>query len=99
MIERIVLIKLNDEHAHDAGRAAVAARSREILSALPDVTAVAVGVPADEPSLKSWDLSLTLRFESLEAVEAYRVHPSHRAYVDEYLKPRLLLIKAWNFDI
>lgn len=99
MIERIVLIKLNQEHAHDAGRAEVAARSREVLSALPDVIEVAVGVPADAPSLKSWDLSLTLRFESLEAVEAYRVHPAHRAYVDEFLKPRLLLIKAWNFDI
>lgn len=99
MIERTVLMKLNDEHAHDAGRAEVAAHSREVLRGLPGVLEVAVGLPADEPSLKSWDLSLTLRFDSLASVEAYRVHPSHRAYVDEYLKPRLLLIKAWNFHI
>ena len=38
-------------------------------------------------------------FESLDAVEPYRIHPDHRSYVDDFLKPRLAVIKAWNFKL
>ncbi len=97
MIERVVLFKLKDEYANDEARAEIAARSREILGALPGVQALSIGVPADAPSEKSWDLSIIVRFDSLEAIERYRVHPDHRAYVDEYMRPRMEVIKAWNF--
>jgi hypothetical protein len=95
MIERIVLVKLNPDRAVDE----VADHSLEVLRALPGVRDVHVGVAADDRSSEAWDLSLVLRFESLDDVETYRVHPDHRGYVEEYLKPRMQVIKAWNFEV
>lgn len=98
MIERIVLFKLKDEYANERARAEIADHSRKVLGAVPGVKAVSVGVPADAPSEKSWDLSLVLQFATLEAVEAYREHPDHRSYVNDYMRPRMEVIKAWNFS-
>lgn len=97
MIERIVLFKLKDEYCNDAARAEIAERSRKDLSALEQVVSVSVGVPADEASEKSWDLSLIVRFKNLEDVAAYIVDPAHRAYVDDYMTERTEMKKAWNF--
>ncbi|MFW5921255.1 MAG: Dabb family protein [Polyangiales bacterium] len=99
MIERIVLFKLSDEWATDEGRGEVAACSREVLAKVPGVRSLSVGVPADEAAARSWDLSIVLRFDSNDDVEKYRVHPDHRAYVDEYMKPKMEVVKAWNFDV
>lgn len=99
MIERHVYIKLEDAHAHKEGRAAVVEETLRVLPALPGVMAVSVGTPADPRSESSWDLFITLRFETLEAVEHYLPLPRHRAYVDDFLKPRLACIKAWNFEL
>ena len=98
MIERHVYIKLNDDHQTDARRAEVVERTRE-LSDVPGVIDVTVGVPVDEGSRAAWDVAIRLRFESIDAVEPYRVHPDHRSYVDDFLKPRMAVIKAWNFEV
>ena len=97
MIERIVLFKLRGEYCNDAARAEIAERTRRDLGALKNVRSVSVGVPADEPTEKSWDLSLIVRFDTLEDVDAYIIDPEHRAYVDNYMHERIELIKAWNF--
>jgi hypothetical protein len=99
MIERIVLFKLKDEYCNDAARAEFAERTRADLSALPQVLSVSVGVPADQASQGSWDISIVVRFESMEHVEQYIVDPAHRAYVDRYAMPRIEVRKAWNFHI
>lgn len=96
-IERIVLVKLLDEEVQR--RLEIADHSREVLRLIPGVEDVHVGLAADTPSAEAWDLSLVLRFGSLEDVEAYRIHPDHRAYVDCFLKPRMAAIKAWNFEV
>ena len=57
------------------------------------------GAPIDETSEGSWDLSIALCFESLEDVATYVADPDHRRYVDEYLKPKLAVLKAWNFEL
>lgn len=99
MIERYIFVKLDDAHATDEGRAEVVERSRSVIAALPGVAAVVVGTPADDRSAKAWDISIAVRFASAEDIEPYRVHPDHRAFVDEFLKPRMAAIKAWNFDL
>jgi hypothetical protein len=96
MVDRVVLIKLKDECADDAGRAEVADRSREVLPGLPGVRRVRVGQPV---SGKDWDIYLNVRFDAAEDIPAYAEHPDHRAYVDEFLRPRLEVIKAWNFEV
>jgi len=98
MVERYVFIKLRQEHASDAGRAEVAERSRALAS-IAGVTSVRVGLPADEAASGSWDVSIVLSFEKLEDIEPYRTHPDHRSFVDEFLAPRMEVIKAWNFQV
>ena len=99
MIQRIILLKLNKEFATDSGRAAVIDHSRKVLTALPGVLRAEIGSPADETSAESWDISMVLNFASTDDLEPFRVHPEHRSYVDDYVKPKLALIKAWNFRI
>jgi len=97
MVERIVLFKLKDQYCNAASRTEFAERTRADLGALDDVRAVTVGIPADEASEASWDISIVLQFDSMEDVERYIVDPAHRAYVDNYATPRLEVRKAWNF--
>ena len=99
MIERIVLYKLKDEYCNDAARAEIAERTRVDLGALQDVRAVTVGVPADEASEASWDISIIVQFDSMEDMQKYMVDPAHRAYVDNYATPRVEVRKAWNFRV
>ena len=99
MIQRIVIFKLKKEYANDAARAEFAERTRKDLSALSQVRDVNVGVPADEASLASWDIAITLKFDSIEDVKAYIVDPDHRTYVDDYASPKIEVRKAWNFEI
>ena len=99
MIERIVLFKLKEPYSIDAAREEIAERSRKDLSALSQVQSVSVGVPADEYALKGWDISLVVRFASMEDMQAYVVDPDHRAYVDDYMTERVEVRKAWNFRI
>ncbi len=99
MIQRIVLLELKPDAADSEGRREVADHSRAVLTALPGVLSVAVGVAADETTASSWHLSLVLTFASADDLEPYRVHPDHRAYVDEYLRPRLAAIEAFNFEL
>jgi len=97
MIERVVLYKLKNEYCNDASRAEIAKRTRAALATLPSVRSVSVGVPADEASNASWDISIVVRFDTMEDLQKYMVDPAHRAYVDQYASPRIEVRKAWNF--
>jgi hypothetical protein len=99
MIQRIVIFKLKDAYCNAEARAEFADRTRKDLSALSQVRHVRVGVPADEATEASWDIAITLEFDSLEDVKAYIVDPDHRAYVDDYASPKIEVRKAWNFEI
>ncbi len=98
MITRIVLLKLAEPVRTPDGRHDVAAHSRVVLERLPGVTGVEVATAADDATADSWDVALTIRFGSLDHVEPYRVHPDHRTYVDEYLRPRCAELAAFNFE-
>jgi hypothetical protein len=98
MIHRIVLLKLKEAYATDAGRAEVIAQSRVVLPNVPGVVEVSATVPADERTRRDWDVCLRVQLEGLADVEPYLAHPQHRAFVDELLSPRLEVIKAWNFE-
>ena len=97
MITRTVLVKLINEWPTPAGRAAVATHSAEALSAIPGVASAEALVPADDASLASWDVMFTVRFDSMAAVEPYRLHPLHTAFLNDYLNPKAEVKKAWNW--
>lgn len=98
MIHRIVLLKLKEEYATDVKRREIAAHIGRELAAVPGVAGVDAGVPADDRSAESWDVSLLIRFESRDLVPAYIRNPAHRALVDGYIAPRTEFKKAWNFE-
>ncbi len=99
MIQRIVMFRLKEEHRNEEARAAFAERTRNDLDALSQTRGVTVGVPADEKTAASWDIVITVLFDSMEDVRAYIVDPAHRAYVDGYATPKIEVRKAWNFEI
>jgi hypothetical protein len=97
MIGRVILIKLKPGLGDSAARQKVAADSRQVLSTIPGVVAVETGALTEDGG--DWDVLLSVRFETAADIETYRVHPAHRAYVDDYLRPRMSAIKAWNFEL
>lgn len=99
MIQRIVLLQLKDHHSKPETIAEVAEHSREVLPQLPGVLDVHVGLAADQRTASSWHLTLVLRFASMEDIPPFAAHPDHRAYVDEYLRPMLESIAAYNFEV
>jgi hypothetical protein len=96
MVERYVFVKLKPEHATLQGRAEVRAQSKR-LALVPGVRALVIGEPADTGAAAAWDLSLVVRFDSLDDVDRYLEHREHLAYYEGFLAPRLQVIKAWNF--
>ena len=98
MIERYVFVKLKPQHATDATRAQIRARSHDLAN-VPGVRGVVVGTPADAGALHAWDLSVTVRFDTLEDVERYLEHPGHEAYYEGFLEPMIQVVKAWNFGV
>jgi len=99
MIERIVLLQMNEEFASKEALREVAEHSREVLKALPGVLECHVGLASDERTAADWHLSLVLRFTSAGDIPPYAAHPDHRAYVDRYLRPKLASIVAFNFEM
>lgn len=99
MIERIVLLQLTEEYTSSKALDDVAEHSRHVLPGLPGVLDCHVGLAADERTASSWHISLLLRFESLDDIPPYAAHPDHRAYVDEFLRPKLASISAFNFEV
>ena len=99
MVIRTVYVKLDDAHANPAERARLGAISREQLAAVPGVTGVKVGQPADEGAEAAWDLLLMVHFANIADVAPYAVHPLHVAYLNEVLNPVAVVKKAWNFEV
>jgi len=98
MIERYVFVKLKPEHAHAKSRAEVVEKSRR-LAEVPGVRALTVGQPADAGAKSAWDLSLAIRFDTLDAVDAYLAHAGHEAYWEGFMEPRVQVVKYWNFEV
>jgi hypothetical protein len=69
------------------------------MSAVAGVRQVTVGTAADDATAGSWDLVLVVRLDGPRALPAYRNDPGHRAYVDDYLRPKMASIAAWNFAV
>lgn len=99
MIERYVFFKLQDAYANPTARAEVARRTEQALGALKGVRSVTVGLPADAAAQGAWDVSVVVRFDTLSDADAYRVDPQHERFTVEYLRPRMAVVKAWNFEV
>lgn len=97
MIARYVFFRLNAEHSNDPGRAAVV-DAIAALAGEPTLRAVVVGVPADSSAEGSWDVAASFSFDTLEAVASFLEAPAVRRLHEEFLAPRTVVMKAWNFS-
>lgn len=83
MINHIVLFKLNDYPAEEKGK--IIGELKTLLEGLKEkideVKYLEVGTNY-ELEAKSYDIALISHFETLEDLDAYRVHPEHLKVVE-----------------
>jgi len=99
MIERVVLIKLTDAEANAVGRQKVVSHARRVLPTIPGVLSLSIGTPLDAESAKSWDVSIIVRLTEPSDVARFKDDPDRRAFMEQFLAPRMSFMKAWNFEI
>ncbi len=93
MVERILLFKLVDSSTHKD----VAELLRRELSQLTNLVHISVGLPADDASAKSWDVSCVLRFASSHELEAALASQAFQSCLEGDLQARCAVVKAWSF--
>jgi len=82
MINHVVLFKLKDYSAEE--KAQIISELKVKLLALKNIIAEAKYIEVGENyelESKSYDLALLSHFESVEDLDAYRVHPEHQKVV------------------
>jgi len=83
MIQHIVMFKLLDKY-NEEKRKEIAEELKAALDELPskikEIKAYEVGVNISKSS-NAYDLVLVSSFDSMEALETYRVHEAHQAVV------------------
>jgi hypothetical protein len=98
MVERYLFVKLLPEHSSEVGRRRAAQEALQLASG-PCVSGLRVGLPADASAVAAWDLSLALRFESLEAADRFIAGPAYNAFTETFLGEHGRVVKAWTFEI
>jgi len=93
VVDRIILFKLVDSARRDQ---VVALIERE-LAPLPGLSQLRVGLPADEASARSWDVSCVLSFRDLADHDAALASSAFTTSMAQHLAPLAVVIKAWSF--
>ena len=92
MIQRIVFIKLTSPK----NISTVIEETKKVIPTVPGVKNMQVGSLVN---CEDFDISLSMIFDNMAAVEEFGPNQVHRKYVDEFLKPQLSGIKAYNIEI
>ena len=79
MITHIVLFKLKDRSPESV--AATAQVLRDMEGKIDELLSIEVGTDVVH-SERSYDVSLVTKFASLEAMQAYQVHPIHKKVIE-----------------
>jgi hypothetical protein len=93
MVERIMLFKLVDSSTRDE----VAALTFNALSGLRELEELSVGLPADEASANSWDVSVVMGFSSQADLGSSLESSAFRDYMRHAMEGRYEVVKAWSF--
>lgn len=72
------------------------ANARRDLAKLPGVKNLKVGRNI-RPSGDDYLLALSMDFEDETALETYRVHPEHQAFIKRVVEP--VVKEVWRFDL
>lgn len=98
MIRHVVSWKLAEPDAALRGEQAaeVARRLNALMGVVPELRAVSAGANLAHPDV-NWDVTLVADVDSLEALEAYQVHPAHQE-VGAYLRSVVASRVAVDFE-
>lgn len=98
MIRHVVSWKLAEPDAVRRGEQAaeVARRLNALMGVVPELRAVSAGANLAHPDV-NWDVTLVADVDSLEALEAYQVHPAHQE-VGAYLRSVVASRVAVDFE-
>lgn len=99
MIRHVVSWKLAEKDAPVRAEQAteVARRLNALMGVVPELRAVSAGANVAHPDV-NWDVTLVADVDSLDALEAYQVHPAHKevgAYIRSVVESRV----AVDFEI
>jgi hypothetical protein len=94
MIERIMLFKLVDSSTRDE----VAALTLEALGGLRKLEELSVGLPADDASGSSWDISVVMGFSNQDELSFSLESPAFRDFMGHTMQGRCEVVKAWSFQ-
>ena len=95
MITHIVFFKLTDQTPENIAKAKDKLLS--MAGKIPQLRHLEVGVDMVR-SERSYDLALVTKFESLDDLQAYQVHPYHAGEVVPYVKSAALSILAVDYE-
>ena len=100
MVDRFCFVKLKDRYVGQRAELAreLSAALDAACAAAPDIGAVTLGTPADNSAAK-WDLSITIRAESLQAWHDFIAMPAAAAIFDARLFELAVVVKAWTFEV
>lgn len=85
MITHIVFFKLKDGSEENVARAAQVLKDME--GKIEVLKSIEVGIDVLH-SERSYDIALITKFESMEALEVYQVHPVHKKVIEYMLQVR-----------
>ncbi|WP_424766809.1 Dabb family protein [Paenibacillus sp. sgz302251] len=85
MITHIVCFKLKDGSAESVARTAQILKDME--GKIDVLKSIEVGIDVLH-SERSYDIALVTKFESMEALEAYQVHPVHKKVIEHMQQVR-----------
>ena len=93
MIRHVVSWKLAEKDAQVRAEQAaeVARRLNALIGVVPELRAVSAGANVAHPDV-NWDVTLVADVDSLDALEAYQVHPAHKevgAYIKSVVESRV----------
>jgi len=94
MVERIMLFKLVDVAARDE----IAQDAQKTLSRIGQLEELSVGIPADEASGKSWDMSVVMGFATAEEAEKALGGAIFQGFMEQQMAGRYEVVKAWSFS-
>ena len=91
MIQRVVLF--NTESS--INKKLVIKRTKEVLPPIPGVKSLQIGKITND----NYNFGLIILFEDRGALDNFSSHPDHRDYVDNFLKPKINDIVAYNIEL
>lgn len=77
MIRHIVFWKLKEENKSE-NALKIKSDLEALKGKIPGLLSVEVGINHDEAPQDNWDVVLTCGLESMDALNAYQVHPLHK---------------------